>query len=75
MPAHSSYLDAALVPNKANQFLSKFAQLAMPHRGKMNEPAFVRHIGEYLADLKGLPVKQVQEITSNNFFELFKISR
>lgn len=47
----------------------------MPHRGKMNEPAFVRHIGEYLADLKGLPVKQVQEITSNNFFELFKISR
>ena len=41
----------------------------------MNEPAFVRHIGEYLADLKGLPVKQVQEITSNNFFELFKISR
>ena len=47
----------------------------MPHRGKMNEPAFVRHVGEYLADLKGLPVTQVQEITSNNFFELFKIQR
>ncbi len=47
----------------------------MPHRGKMNEPAFVRHVGEYLADLKGLPVTQVQEITSNNFFELFKIRR
>ena len=47
----------------------------MPHRGKMNEPAFVRHVGEYLADLKGLPVTQVQEITSNNFFELFKIKR
>jgi TatD DNase family protein len=47
----------------------------MPHRGKMNEPAFVRHVGEYLADLKGLPVTQVQEITSNNFFELFKIAR
>ena len=47
----------------------------MPHRGKMNEPAFVRHVGEYLADLKGLPVTQVQEITSNNFFDLFKIPR
>jgi TatD DNase family protein len=47
----------------------------MPHRGKMNEPSFVRHVGEYLADLKGLPVTQVQEITSNNFFELFKIAR
>ena len=46
----------------------------MPHRGKTNEPAFVRHVGEYLADLKGLPVTQVQEITSNNFFELFKIA-
>lgn len=47
----------------------------MPHRGKMNEPAFVRYVGEYLADLKGLPVMQVQEITTNNFFELFKIER
>lgn len=47
----------------------------MPHRGKMNEPAFVRHVGEYLADLKGMSVTQVQEITSNNFFELFKIAR
>ncbi len=47
----------------------------MPHRGKMNEPAFVRHVGEYLADLKGISVTQVQEITSNNFFELFKIAR
>ena len=46
----------------------------MPHRGKTNEPAFVRHVGKYLADLKGLPVTQVQEITSNNFFELFKIA-
>lgn len=47
----------------------------MPHRGKMNEPAFVRYVGEYLADLKGLPMMQVQEITTNNFFELFKIER
>ncbi|MDO8701095.1 MAG: TatD family hydrolase [Undibacterium sp.] len=46
-----------------------------PHRGKMNEPAFVRHVGEYLADLKGLPLIQVQETTSNNFFELFNIKR
>jgi TatD DNase family protein len=45
----------------------------MPHRGKMNEPAFVRHVGEYLADLKGLPLSQVQQVTSNNFFELFKL--
>ncbi len=45
----------------------------MPHRGKMNEPAFVRHVGEFLADLKNLPVAQVQQATSKNFFDLFKL--
>ena len=46
----------------------------IPHRGKTNEPAFVKHVGEFLADLKGLPVTQVQEVTSRNFFELFKLT-
>lgn len=45
----------------------------MPHRGKTNEPAFVRHVGEYLADLKELPLQEVQETTSRNFFQLFKL--
>lgn len=45
----------------------------MPHRGKMNEPAYVRHVGEFLADLKELPLQQVQEATSRNFFDLFKL--
>ena len=45
-----------------------------PHRGKMNEPGFVRHVGEFLADLKGIPLKQVQEVTSSNFFTLFNLS-
>lgn len=45
-----------------------------PHRGKMNEPGFVRHVGEFLADLKGIPLKQVQEVTSANFFTLFNLS-
>ncbi|MCU6433601.1 TatD family hydrolase [Undibacterium sp. Jales W-56] len=45
-----------------------------PHRGKMNEPGFVRHVGEFLADLKGIPLKQVQEVTSANFFKLFNLA-
>lgn len=47
----------------------------VPHRGKMNEPGLVRHVAEFLADLKGLPVAQVAEQTSANFFNLFKIAR
>ena len=46
----------------------------MPHRGKMNEPALVKHVGEFLADLKGVSVTEVQTTTSKNFFDLFKFA-
>lgn len=46
----------------------------MPHRGKMNEPALVKHVGEFLADLKGVSVTEVQTATSKNFFDLFKFA-
>lgn len=44
----------------------------VPHRGKMNEPGFVMHVAEYLATLKGIPLQQVAQQTSANFFTLFK---
>ncbi|SFV13028.1 TatD family hydrolase [Pseudoduganella namucuonensis] len=47
----------------------------MPHRGKMNEPGFVCHVGEYIAKLKGVPVEQVAQRTSDNFFNLFNVVR
>ena len=45
-----------------------------PHRGKMNEPGFVRHVGEFLADLKGISVQEVQAVTTQNFFNLFQFA-
>jgi len=47
----------------------------VPHRGKMNEPALVRHVAEYLATLKGEPVERIAQQTTDNFFNLFKIAR
>lgn len=44
----------------------------MPHRGKTNEPAFVRHVAECLADLRGTTVESVAQDTTRNFFSLFK---
>jgi TatD DNase family protein len=41
----------------------------------MNEPGFVRHVAEYIADLKGVPLVQVAQQTTDNFFNLFKIVR
>ena len=45
----------------------------MPHRGKVNSPAWVPYVAQHLADLKGLPVEQVAAATSHNFERLFRI--
>lgn len=37
-----------------------------PHRGKPNEPGFVRFTAEALADLRGLSLHQLADITSQN---------
>ena len=43
----------------------------MPHRSKTNEPAFVRHTAEVLAEIKGVPFEQLASVTTDNFFRLF----
>jgi len=43
----------------------------MPHRGKKNEPAYVRHTAQFIADLRGLTLEQVAEATTDNFYRLF----
>jgi TatD DNase family protein len=47
----------------------------VPFRGKMNEPGLVRHVAEFLAELKEVPLERVAQQTTDNFFELFKIAR
>lgn len=48
----------------------------VPHRGKPNEPAFVRHTLEALARIKGVSPEDAARATSDNFFTLFsKASR
>jgi len=42
-----------------------------PHRGKTNEPAWVRHVAEEIARLRGISLEAVAEATSANFFRLF----
>lgn len=47
----------------------------VPHRGRTNEPAFVRHVAEEIAQLKEVSVEEVGEATGENFFRLFKAAR
>ncbi len=42
-----------------------------PYRGKTNQPGYVRHVAEEIARLKGLELKQVAAVTTNNFERLF----
>lgn len=44
----------------------------MPHRGKINQPAFTRHVVEFIANLKGLTMEEVSKQTTENFFKIFK---
>jgi TatD DNase family protein len=43
----------------------------VPHRGKVNTPAWVPHVAALLAREKGLPLQQVAEATTTNFDRLF----
>ena len=43
----------------------------VPYRGKKNEPKYVVEVAQCVAELKGVPVEEVAEVTSNNFRNLF----
>src|SRR5437870_2442843 len=45
----------------------------VPHRGKRNEPAYVRHVADKIAELHGINVQEVEEITTQNTKRLFRI--
>jgi TatD DNase family protein len=47
----------------------------MPHRGKTNQPAYVFHVAEEIAKLRGLSFDEVADATSRNFFELFPVAK
>lgn len=42
-----------------------------PHRGKTNNPSYVPWVARQLAELRGIPVEAVAELTSRNFECLF----
>jgi len=44
----------------------------VPHRGKRNEPAFVRHVAERIAAVRELPVEELIAITGENAERVFR---
>ncbi len=46
----------------------------VPFRGKTNQPAYVKHVAEALAQIREVPVEQIARASTQNFFELFRPS-
>jgi TatD DNase family protein len=44
-----------------------------PYRGKRNESSYVRFVAEKIAEIKGLPVEKIAEITSINAKRIFSL--
>ena len=44
----------------------------VPYRGKTNQPGYVKHVAEEIARVKGVSVEAVGDITTQNFFRLFR---
>ena len=47
----------------------------VPYRGKTNEPAYVKHTAEHVAELRGVELDTLAEATTSNFFKLFPAAR
>jgi TatD DNase family protein len=46
----------------------------VPHRGKRNEPAFVKETARKLGALRGLAAEEVGQQTTRNFYNFFKLT-
>jgi TatD DNase family protein len=47
----------------------------VPYRGKVNRPAYVRHVAEEIARLRGVSFEEVAAATTANFFRMFRASK
>lgn len=45
----------------------------VPHRGKRNEPAFVKEVARQIGELRGLRTEEVGQLTSENFRRFFSV--
>jgi len=66
---------AGFVPEEAILIETDSPYLApLPHRGKRNEPAYVRHVAECIAEVRGLSSQYVTQLTYENACRRFGVA-
>ena len=46
----------------------------IPYRGKINQPAYVKHVAEELSRIRNIPLAEIMDATTANFFKLFNVA-
>jgi TatD DNase family protein len=46
----------------------------VPHRGRPNYPQYIKHVAQTVADLRGVSLNSIADISTRNFYTLFKKS-
>ncbi len=46
----------------------------IPYRGKINQPAYVKHVAEELSRIRNIPLADIMNATTANFFKLFNVA-
>jgi TatD DNase family protein len=44
----------------------------VPHRGRPNYPHYVTHVAQHVANLRGISLNSIAELSTRNFYTLFK---
>jgi TatD DNase family protein len=47
----------------------------VPYRGKTNQPAYVKHVAEHIAELRETSFEEIADMSSRNFFKLFPLAK
>ncbi|MFI3197577.1 MAG: TatD family hydrolase [Methylococcaceae bacterium] len=45
----------------------------VPFRGRPNYPTYVRYVAEQIAELRGVSVNKIADLSTQNFYDLFKL--
>ena len=45
----------------------------VPHRGRQNQPAYVAHTAQFIADLRDEPLERIADATNRNARAVFRL--
>ena len=70
----SAVVDSAMAKILAYEISRLYGYLPVPWRGQTNEPAYVRQVAEFVAQLRGVSLETLAQQTAANARDLFGLA-